>query len=488
MPTSEVLAKRSRTVTLVIVSLGLFMVVLDNLVVNVALATIHRDFGASVQSLEWIVNAYVLAYAVLLLTGSVLGDRFGRKRMFIAGIVLFTAASAASALAPNTGTLIAARALQGVGAAIVTPLTLTLLADAFPPERRGIALGVWSGISGTAVALGPLVGGAMIQIASWHWIFWINVPVGLVLAPVAARRLNESYGSERKLDTIGLGLSGAGLFGIIFGLIRSQTLGWGATEVLISLIAGAVLLVAFIVQELRTDDPMLPMAFFKRRSFAVTNVVSLSMYFGMFGSVFFMSQYLQDVIHNTPFQAGLKLLVWTGATMLVAPAAGYFSERFGARLFMVAGLALQGIALAWLAALAQVGQSYSSMIVPFIFAGSGMALVFAPSANAVLSSVRTDQAGQASGATNAIRELGGVLGISVLATVFTSNGSYSSGTAFIHGLTPAVWVGAAVLFAGALVALVFPFDTRAQAAEQSAAASAGAQAPVRMGGSAPSAA
>jgi EmrB/QacA subfamily drug resistance transporter len=488
MPTSEVLAQRSRTATLVIVSLGLFMVVLDNLVVNVALATIHRDFGASVQSLEWIVNAYVLAYAVLLLTGSVLGDRFGRKRMFIAGIVLFTAASAGSALAPNTGMLIAARALQGVGAAIVTPLTLTLLADAFPPERRGIALGVWSGISGTAVALGPLVGGAMIQIASWHWIFWINVPVGLVLVPVAARRLNESYGSERKLDTVGLGLSGAGLFGIIFGLIRSQTLGWGASEVLISLIAGAVLMVAFIVQELRTDEPMLPMAFFKRRSFAVTNIVSLSMYFGMFGSVFFMSQYLQDVIHNTPFQAGLKLLVWTGATMLVAPAAGYFSERFGARLFMVAGLALQGIALAWLASETAIGQTYSSMIVPFIFAGSGMALVFAPSANAVLSSVRTDQAGQASGATNAIRELGGVLGIAVLSTVFTSHGSYSSGTAFIHGLTPAVWVGAAVLFAGALVALVFPFDTRAQAAAQSAAAAAGATAPAAMGVSAPTAA
>jgi EmrB/QacA subfamily drug resistance transporter len=488
MPPSEVLAQRSRTVTLVIVSLGLFMVVLDNLVVNVALATIHRDFGASVQSLEWIVNAYVLAYAVLLLTGSVLGDRFGRKRMFIAGIVLFTAASAGSALAPNTGTLIAARALQGVGAAIVTPLTLTLLADAFPPERRGIALGVWSGISGTAVALGPLVGGAMIQIASWHWIFWINVPVGLVLAPVAARRLNESYGSERKLDTVGLGLSGAGLFGIIFGLIRSQTLGWGSTEVLISLIAGAVLMVAFIVQELRTDDPMLPMAFFKRRSFAVTNIVSLSMYFGMFGSVFFMSQYLQDVIHNTPFQAGLKLLVWTGATMLVAPAAGYFSERFGARLFMVAGLALQGIALAWLASETAIGQTYTSMIVPFIFAGSGMALVFAPSANAVLSSVRTDQAGQASGATNAIRELGGVLGISVLSTVFTSHGGYSSGIAFIHGLTPAVWVGAAVLFAGALVALVFPFDTRAQAAAQSAAAATSTTAPAAMGVSAPSAA
>jgi EmrB/QacA subfamily drug resistance transporter len=378
--------------------------------------------------------------------------------------------------------------VQGVGAAIVTPLTLTLLADAFPPERRGIALGVWSGISGTAVALGPLVGGAMIQIASWHWIFWINVPVGLILAPVAARRLNESYGSERGVDLLGLGLSGAGLFGVIFGLIRSQTLGWTAPEVLVSLAAGVVLLIGFVAHELRTDDPMLPMDFFKRRSFAVTNVVSLSMYFGMFGSVFFMSQYLQNVVGNTPFEAGLKLLVWTGATMLVAPAAGHFSERFGARLFMVAGLSLQGIALAWLASEAALGQSYASMIVPFVFAGSGMALVFAPSANAVLSSVRTDQAGQASGATNAIRELGGVLGIAVLSTVFTSNGSYGSPIGFIHGLTPAMWVGTGVLFAGALVALALPFDTRMRSAATAAVNPAAVPAAGAVGVSAPTAA
>ena len=243
------------------------------------------------------------------------------------------------------GVLIATRALQGVGAAIVTPLTLTLLADAFPPEQRGLALGVWSGISGIAVALGPLVGGAVIQLSSWHWIFWINVPVGLVLAPAAARRLKESYGPERGLDLPGLGLASTGLFGLIFGLIRAQTLGWSAVEVVISLAAGVVLLVAFVVQELRSADPMLPMAFFKRRSFAVTNVVSLSMYFGMFGSIFFMSQYLQNVLGNSPFEAGLKLLVWTGAIMLVSPPAGYFSERFGSRVFMVAGLPLQAIAL-----------------------------------------------------------------------------------------------------------------------------------------------
>ena len=367
-------------------SVGLFMVVLDNLVVTVALPSIHRQLGASIQSLEWTVNAYVLAYAVLLLTGAALGDRFGRRRMFVAGLTIFTVSSAAAALAPTMGLLIAARAIQGLGGAIATPLTLTLLADAFPPEERGLALGVWSGISGIAVALGPLVGGAMIQAASWHWIFWINVPVGLVLVPVAARQLSESHGPSKSFDLRGLGLASAGWFGLIFGLIRAQTLGWGAPEVLVALAAGALLVVAFVVNELRSDDPMLPMQFFARRSFAVTNVVSLSMYFGMFGSIFFMSQYLQNVLGNSALQAGVKMLVWTGSTMLVAPLAGYLSDRFGSRPFLIAGLALQAVALAWLAEIAGVTESYSGMVMPFILGGSGMALVFAPAANAVLSS------------------------------------------------------------------------------------------------------
>jgi EmrB/QacA subfamily drug resistance transporter len=343
-----------------------------------------------------------------------------------------------------------------------------LLADAFPPAQRGVALGVWSGISGIAVALGPLVGGAVVQLSSWHWIFWINVPIGAVLVPLAAARLTESHGPERGLDVRGLVLASSGLFGIVYGLVRSQSLGWGSPEVVISLSVGAVLVLAFIRAELRASDPMLPMQFFSNRGFAVTNAVSLAMYFGMFGSIFFLSQFLQNVLHNTPLQAGIKLLVWTGATMVVSPLAGYFSERIGSRLFMVAGLGLQALALGWLATEVSVDQSYASMIAPFILAGSGMALVFAPAANAVLSSVRTDQAGQASGATNAIRELGGVLGIAVLATVFTSNGSYLSPQAYVNGLIPAMWVGVAVLAAGALLAAALPFNTRASAEEQAA--------------------
>ena len=459
--------------TLGIVSVALFMVVLDNLVVSVALPTIHRDLGASIQSLEWTVNAYVLAYAVLLLTGAALGDRFGRKRMFLIGLGVFTGASAAAALAPSTSLLVAARAIQGAGAAIVTPLTLTLLAEAFPQEKRGLAIGVWSGVSGIAVALGPLVGGAVVQAISWHWIFWINVPIGIVLAPLALRWLSESRGPYGTLDLRGLALASVGAFGVVFGLVRAQSLGWTSPAILVSIGLGIALVAGFVAWELRTPEPMLPMSFFAKRSFAVTNVASLSMYFGMFGSIFFLSQYLQNVLGNTPLQAGEKLLVWTGASMVVAPLAGIFSERFGSRLFMAAGLSLQAGALGWLALTVSTHQHYSQMVVPFVMAGAGMALVFAPSANAVLSSVRTEQAGQASGANNAIREVGGVLGVAVLASVFTGSGGYSSPQAFVNGLLPAMWVGVAVLAAGALIVLALPFGSRAAVAGEPAGAGAG---------------
>jgi EmrB/QacA subfamily drug resistance transporter len=450
---------RRRIWILIIVSVGLFMTVLDNLVVTVALPSIHASLGSSIQDLEWTVNAYTLSFAVLLLTGAALGDRFGRRRMFMVGIAVFTLASAGAALAPSTGLLVAARAVQGMGAAIATPLTLTLLADAFPGNQRGIAIGVWSGISGLGVALGPLVGGAVIQLASWHFIFWINVPIGLVLVPLASRVLKESHGADQPLDLPGLGLGSAGLFGLVYGLVRSQTIGWGATEVLVALAAGVALVIAFVIRERRTAAPMLPMEFFASRGFSVTNAISLSMYFGMFGSVFFLSQYLQDALGNSALQAGVKMLAWTGTTLLVAPLAGVFSERLGSRLFMAAGLALQAIALLWLNVELSTHLSYLAMVGPFVLGGAGMALVFAPSANAVLASVRPNQAGQASGANNTIRELGGVLGVAVLASVFTSHGGYGSPAAFVSGLHPTLWIAIAVLAAGALLPIVLPFDS-----------------------------
>ena len=441
---------RERT-TLIIVSLALFMVVLDNLVVSVALASIRRDFGSSVQSLEWTVNAYTLCYAVFLLIGASFGDRFGRRRMFVIGLSIFTIASAMAGLAPDTATLIAARAIQGIGAAIVTPLTLTLLAETFSVERRGLALGVWSGISGTAVALGPLVGGGVIAALNWHWIFGINVPIGALLIPIAARRLAESHGPNSRLDLPGLTLSGLGLLGIVYGLVHAQTAGFGAPVTIASLATGVALIAAFVLAELRAREPMLPMSFFARPAFAFTNIATFAMYFGMFGAVFFLSQYLQLVLGNSALNAGLKLLLWTGSVMIVSPIAGVLSARFGSRPFLVAGLALQAAALAWIALTATTTTSYATVIVPFIFGGSGMALVFAPAASAILSVVRPDQAGQASGATNAIREIGGVFGVAVLATVFAGAGNYANAHAFVSGLVPALWVGVAVLAAAALL-------------------------------------
>ncbi|HEU0024018.1 MAG TPA: MFS transporter, partial [Thermoleophilaceae bacterium] len=248
--------------TLVATGIALFMTALDNLVVGVALPSIRADLGGSIEALEWTVNAYTLAFAVLLVTGAALGDRFGRKRMFLVGVGVFTSASALAALAPSIEALVGARALQGLGAAMVTPLTLTLISEAFPPERRGVALGIWGGISGLGVALGPFVGGAVVEGIAWQWIFWLNVPVGLALIPLASRALTESHGPDRALDLRGLLLAGAGLFGLTFGIIRAEALGWTSATVVASLGAGLVLLAAFVRWELQTDAPMLPMRFF----------------------------------------------------------------------------------------------------------------------------------------------------------------------------------------------------------------------------------
>src|SRR4051795_5075603 len=449
--------------TFAIVSVALFMVVLDNLVVTTALPSIRADLGGGVQALEWTVNAYTLTYAVLLLTGAALGDRFGRRRMFVIGLGIFTVASAAAALAPSAGALIAARAVQGAGAAIITPLTLTLLSTAFPPAKRGLAIGAWSGISGLGVALGPLVGGAVVDGISWHWIFWLNVPIGLVLAPLAHRRLAESYGPADRLDLGGLAFGGLGLLGLVYGIVRGSELGWTSGSVLSSLIAGAILIAAFAAWELRAPAPMLPMRFFRSRAFSASNGVSFAMYFGVFGSIFLLAQFFQVTQGMSPLEAGLRTLPWTAMPMLVAPIAGLLSDRIGSRPLMATGLALQAIAIGWLASVSTPTVAYSTLVIPFILAGTGMALVFAPTANAVLNAVRPQEAGQASGATNAIREVGGTLGVAVLASVFAANGSYASPQAFTDGLTSAAWVGAAVLAAGAAVALFVPGKRRAEA-------------------------
>jgi EmrB/QacA subfamily drug resistance transporter len=439
-----------------LISAALFMVTLDNLVVTTALPRIRIDLGATLSSLEWVVNAYTLTFAVLLMTGAALGDRFGRRRIMTLGLTLFTGASAAAAVAPDTSLLIAARAVQGAGAALVLPLTLTLLSEAFPAGRRGVALGIWSGISGLGVALGPVIGGAVVSGISWQWIFWINVPIGIVVAPLALARLTESRGPNNHLDLGGLALGSGGLLGIVYALVRANALGWTSVPVLGSAILGGLLLVGFVAWEQRSRAPMLPMRFFRSRAFSATNLVSLAMYFGMFGAIFLLAQFFQTVQGYTPLQAGLRTLPWTAMPIFVAPVAGLLSDRLGSRPLMFAGLALQATALTWLATELSPTLSYGRMVAPFVLAGAGMALVFAPAANAVLGAVRPEEAGQASGATNAIREVGGVLGVAVLASVFSGAGGYGTPATFVNGLIPAVAVAAVVLAAGALTALAIP--------------------------------
>src|SRR6201982_3468333 len=320
--------------TLAIASLSLFMVVHDKLIVTVALPSIQRDLGATLQQLEWTVNAYTLAFAVTLIPGAAIGDRFGRERIFLAGLALFTASSAAAALAPGAGALVAAPTLQGVGGAIVAPLTLTLLAEAFPADRRGAALGIWSGISGMGIAIGPLVGGAVVSGLSWQWIFWINVPLGVALLPLAAAFLNESHGPSRRLDGPGIALVTTGLFGLVFGLVRGQAEGWGSPPIVASLAAGAVLLAAFVAWARRAPKPMRPTDLFRRRAFAVTNAVSFFMYFGTFGSIFLITQFVQQVMGYAPFDAGVRMLVWTGAGAGGEPIARVLAERRGPRALM----------------------------------------------------------------------------------------------------------------------------------------------------------
>ncbi len=449
--------------TFAITSIALFMVTLDNLVVTTALPVIRTDLNADLAGLEWTVNAYTLTFAVLLLTGAALGDRFGRRRVFAIGIGIFTLASAAAAVAPSIEALNAARAVQGLGGALVLPLTLTILSAAVPAERRGLALGAWGGISGLAVAFGPLVGGAVVSGISWHWIFWLNVPIGLVLVPLALLRLDETRGAANRFDLPGLGLASAGLFGIVWGLVRGNAVGWGSPEIVGSLVIGAILTALFVAWEMRAPAPMLPMRFFRDRTFALANTASLLMSFGMFGSIFLLAQFFQTAQHYSPLQSGVRILPWTAMPMIVAPIAGALSDRVGGHKLMGTGLALQAAGLAWIAAVSTAGVSYGELVLPFTLSGIGMGLFFAPVANVVLSSVRPEEEGQASGANAAIRELGGVFGVAVLASVFAHYGGYDSPTAFSDGLVPAVLIGAIVVFAGSIAAFSIKRSRRSEA-------------------------
>ncbi|WP_406159657.1 MFS transporter [Streptomyces sp. NBC_00882] len=445
---------------LVITSVAGFMAALDNLVVTTALPSIRKDLGGGLHDLEWTVSAYTLTFAVLLMTGAALGDRFGRRRLFLTGLTVFTGASAAAALAPGIDSLIAARAVQGVGAAIMMPLTLTLLTAAVPAAKRGMAYGIWGAVNGLAVASGPLIGGSLTEHISWQWIFWLNVPLGVALLPLARLRLAESHGSGARLDIPGTVLASGGLFGIVYGLVRGPSDGWTDSVVLLALFAGAALLAAFVLYSTRAKNPMLPMRLFRSRAFSGINAASLLMFLGMFGSIFLLSQYMQGVLGYSPTEAGLRMLPWTGMPMLVAPIAGIVSDRIGGRPVVATGLFFQAAGLAYMASVVTVDASYAAQLPGLILSGIGMALFFAPASNLVMSSVRSEEQGIASGANNALREVGGALGIAVMASIFSSQGGYESGQSFVDGLRPALVTGAAVVAVAGVAALLIPSRKR----------------------------
>jgi EmrB/QacA subfamily drug resistance transporter len=441
---------------------AVFMVSMDNLIVTNALPVIRTELGTGLEGLEWTVNAYTLTFAVFLLTGAALGDRFGRRRMLGIGLLVFTAASAAAALAPDIETLIAARAVQGLGGAMVMPLTLTLLASVTAPEKRGVALGIWGAMAGLGVALGPVIGGAITEGASWQWIFWINVPVGILLLPVVAL-VRESTGGAGKLDPVGVLLATTGLFGVTFGLVRGNGHGWTSPQVLTALIAGGLLVVAFVAWQTRARNPMVPLELFSDRGFSVVNGVALVMAFGMFGSVFLGAQYMQTVLGYSPLEAGVRTLPWTAVPAVAAPIAGLLMDRVGARRIVAVALALQAIGIGWLAAQSTVDAKYPSLIAPFVIAGLGMGLFFAPMARLTLGFAPRHLEGVASGTSNALRQLGTVLGVAVLGSIFSAYGGFGTPATFVAGLTPAMWVGAAVLAFGAGLVLLAPQRTTAPA-------------------------
>jgi len=437
------------------------MAALDTLVVSNALNTIRLDLGASLAQLEWTVNAYNLSFAVLLITGAALGDRYGRRNMYALGLGLFTAASAACALAPNVGLLIAARAVQGAGSALLVPLGLALLSAAFPPERRGVAIGMFSAITGLAVASGPLIGGAVVQGINWEWIFWLNVPIGAVAVPLVLTRMKESFGPDTRLDVRGLALISTGVFGIVWGLVRGNPVGWGSLEVIGSLVAGAALVGAFVAWELRAPEPMLPMGFFRSRAFAAGNTATFFTFASLFSCVFFFSQLLQTDLGYGPLGAGLRLMPWTATFITVAPIVGSIVDRVGERPLMVTGLLLQAVGTAWLALIADSGLSYSSLLGPFIVAGVGVSMAIPSAQNSVVGTIANDSLGKAAGVNSMMRELGGVFGIAVVVAVFAAAGSYVSASTFADGFGPAIGVSSGLAVCGALAALALPGRRRA---------------------------
>jgi EmrB/QacA subfamily drug resistance transporter len=454
---------------LALTSVASFMVALDGTVVTTALTRIRADLGASLAELEWTINAYALSFAVLLMAGAAIGDRVGRRRMFVTGIAVFTASSAACALAPGMGWLIAARTVQGAGAALVMPLAMALLSAAFAPEQRARALGIFSGVTGLAVLAGPVVGGAIAQGLAWQWIFWLNVPVGVTAIVVVRARIEESFGARTAIDVVGVALITGAALGLAWGLVRGNGAGWDSAEVLASLSAGALLTVAFVAWELRARHPMLPMRFFASRAFASGNAVGFFLYGALYGAIFFVAQFLQIGQGYGPLSTGLRMLPWTATLFVVAPIAGACINRIGERPLVVAGLLLQAIGMGWIALIAAPDVAYAALIAPMALAGAGVSMAMPAAQSAVMRSVAREEVGKAAGTFNMLRFLGGAFAIAVVSAVFAGSGSYASAGSFSDGFAAAIGVCSGLSLLGAIAAMALP---RLRAAPQVADAQA----------------
>jgi EmrB/QacA subfamily drug resistance transporter len=434
-------------------STAYFMVALDALVVITALPRMQRDLHVGLSSLQWTINAYGIAFAAGIITAAALGDRFGRRRVFNSGLVLFTLASAACALAPNAGGLIAARAVQGLGGAVVLPLSLTILTTAFPAEKRGMIVGVYGGLAGLAVALGPVVGGLVTEGIDWHWIFWLNVPIGIAAALLGLRLLPESRGARGRLDLVGVGLVTAGAVAIVWALTRANDIGWSSTETISALAAGLVLLTAFLAWENRVSEPMVPLRLFTVREFACGNLTTFLMSGSVFAAAFFVTEEFQMARGYSPLGTGLRLLPFFATPMFIAPLAGALSDRVGRRPIMVAGLTLQSVGLIWVAARGSLATSWTELAAALLVAGIGISMALPTVPTAVLSAVSPEEMGKASGINYMAQRFGAVFSIAIGSAVFSTYGHLGTPATVTAGFKPALW-GCAVFALLAAVSAV----------------------------------
>lgn len=446
----------ARVRLLSVTCIALFMAMLDNLVLGVALPSIQEDLGATMSDLEWFMNAYTLAFAVLLIPFSMLGDTIGRKKVFLGGVVVFTLGSLLSGLSESSLALIAFRALQGAGGAAIVPLSLTLVNHAFPPDKRAAAIGLWSGISGLGLSIGPLVGGLIMEGAPWQMIFYVNVPVGVLAFLFGLRWLEESRGVRKPLDPAGVVLLTTGLFGIIFGLKQGNTEGWGAPIVYGSLASGGLMLLLFYMWVRRRVNPFVRFDLFRNKNYTFYVFAGFWMNAGVFGAIFLLTLFLQQAQGHSPLGAGVREMAWTTMTMIAAPLAGLAVSRLGNKNVLLTGLLFQAAALSWFAWLIYSEGAvfpFSAMLGPMMLAGTGMGLSFTPLSHGSISSVPDNAAGEASGIGNATRELGGVFGIAISGLIFQSGATIQSPDDFARNIVPSLGAGAimmAVAFLGVL--------------------------------------